>query len=90
MDTEDFAAHVLENIAALRAETMAHTLLITTLASRMARESRDPENAIMTLTAPVRAAAQEFDGSDPESLAAFEALQAMADQIESVALAQLR
>lgn len=80
-DTND----LLISIAQMKAQNAALTQLVTVLASRLAMQYDDPDNFIMTLTAPLEGMAEGFDPTDLMGAAASGAVMELQDRVESLA-----
>jgi len=77
------------NIAKLKAQNAALTHLVAILATRMAMQYDDPDNFVMTLTAPLEGMAEGFDPKDLLGAAASGAVMELHDKVENLALSFL-
>lgn len=73
-------------IAKMNAEILGLKTVVSVMAARMASDFKDPESFILTLTSSLRHGAEGLDPSEPMLRIHREAMNELADYIESLAL----
>ncbi|MEM6387924.1 MAG: hypothetical protein AAF718_16990 [Pseudomonadota bacterium] len=86
---EAIAAFFQKEMAKLKAENQVLQLALTTMLVRHASGYNDPENYVLTLTAPIVSSFDEANATDEPELSAFRHAIELCNQIETDALERL-